>query len=511
MRRWLIPLLLLPAAPAYGQVNDAQTVITSPGADSASVTVYRDPDRNDGEIDARFPQGFALISEKRRLSLPAGDSTIRFEGVADGMIAVSAVVTGLPGGVVQKNRDARLLSPAALVDGTLGNRVHLRRTNRQSGVVTEQDAVIRSTADNALVLETVEGVEGLRCSGLPEGLSYDGLPPGLSAKPTLSVETRIAQAVTVEATLTYLATGFDWGANYVARIGADGRTLDLFAWLTVANGDEGNFPDARLLAVAGRLNRESDYGDLLDAAPSPELSLQCWRFEGYAARDDRPPPPPPPAPSLMAAPMAVGSVGLEEIIVSARRVAEQEDLGDLKLYRVPMAVDINPHMQKQVALLDQHGIVFESYYAVRLSADDEEEEPRPLVRMIRFLNARQNGAGVPMPSGNISIFESAQGESLLLAQGPVRDRAVGEQVKLEAGLSPSVRVSRQSGEGDSRRLILTNAMDRPAPVELELQADDAVKLSSPSHRLLRRDGLWLWKVTVPANGTVQLDYRLRAR
>src|SRR3546814_1994449 len=75
------------------------------------------------------------------------------------MIAVSAVVTGLPGGVVQKNRNAALLSPAALLDGTLGNRVNIRRTHPATGKVTEEEAIIRSGPDNAVVLQTAKSEE----------------------------------------------------------------------------------------------------------------------------------------------------------------------------------------------------------------------------------------------------------------------------------------------------------------------------------------------------------------
>src|SRR3546814_12573046 len=109
-----------------------------------SVSVFRDPDRGEGgEIEPGWLNGFALISEKRTIDLPAGEATLRFEGVAEGMIAVSAIVTGLPGGVVQKNRDAALLSPASLLDGSLGNRVHIRRTDGATGKVTEEEALLR--------------------------------------------------------------------------------------------------------------------------------------------------------------------------------------------------------------------------------------------------------------------------------------------------------------------------------------------------------------------------------
>ena len=55
--------------------------------------------------------GFALVSEMRAVHLPAGESRLRFEGVADGIEPASAIVTGMPPGVIEKNREGALLSP----------------------------------------------------------------------------------------------------------------------------------------------------------------------------------------------------------------------------------------------------------------------------------------------------------------------------------------------------------------------------------------------------------------
>ena len=112
----------------------AREVVDASAPVDLAVTIYRDPDRDQEEgLDPDYPGGLAMISETRRVTLPKGESTIRFEGVAEGMIGVSAIVTGLPGGTIEKNRNADLLSPAALVDGTLGNRVRLTRTNPATG------------------------------------------------------------------------------------------------------------------------------------------------------------------------------------------------------------------------------------------------------------------------------------------------------------------------------------------------------------------------------------------
>ena len=123
----ILALWLAIAAGAAG----AQTVATSPRPDHVAVTVYRDPYRGaDRPPNLAWLNGYALISETRTVTLPAGETELRFEGVAGGIIPQSAIVTGLPEGVIERNRDAYLLSPATLLDRSLGARVHLRRTSR---------------------------------------------------------------------------------------------------------------------------------------------------------------------------------------------------------------------------------------------------------------------------------------------------------------------------------------------------------------------------------------------
>src|SRR5215207_3023520 len=137
-------LLMLIALGAAVQAN-AQAVVTSPAPDRVAVTVYRNPDRGLEPINLQWLGGYALVSETRRVSLPPGESELRFEGVTAGIVPQSAIVTGLGEAVIEKNRDARLLSPGALLDASLGERLTLRRTSRATGAVRQQDAIVRAT------------------------------------------------------------------------------------------------------------------------------------------------------------------------------------------------------------------------------------------------------------------------------------------------------------------------------------------------------------------------------
>ena len=259
----------------------AQTV--SPGPEAVTVSVYRNPDRSsDTAIELDNLNGFALVTETRRIAIPAGDGVLRFEGVASGILPESAIVSGLPEGVIEKNQDANLLSPASLLGANTGRRVHIRRTVRKTGKTTETDAVIRSGPDGAVVLQTAAGFEALQCTGLPEGIVYDGLPSDLSAKPTLSVRTHSPRAAEVTVTLSYLAANFDWQANYVATIADDGAHVDLFGWVTMASADDTSLVRAQALAVAGHVNREGGAEPIEPA--DPEVRLQCWP-SGTTTRD----------------------------------------------------------------------------------------------------------------------------------------------------------------------------------------------------------------------------------
>lgn len=506
--RLSLALLLIAAVPPPVA---AQEVVTSAGPDAVAVSVFRDPERAEGgEIDPRWLNGFALISETRTIDLPAGEAVLRFEGVAEGMVAVSAIVTGLPGGVAQKNRDAALLSPASLLDGSLGNRVHIRRTDRATGVVREEDAIIRSGPAGAVVLQTAAGYEALRCTGLPETLVYDGVPPGLTAKPTLSVTTRSPAAGRATVTLTYLATGFDWASNYVARVAPDGRTLDLFAWLTVANSNGESFVDASLSALAGTVRIERDYRELAEAPPSPALRLSCFptgsgRYGRQAPPPPAPPPPPPPAPMMAAAPT--------EIMVTARMrseavvdTAKLEELGDLKLYRVPFPVTVAANGQKQVALLVKDGVPFDTIHRARMGIGGQ-EATQPTEIILRMRNKEEAKLGVPLPSGQVAVFEQAGGREMLAGEGRMRDHAVGERINLVIGESSQVRVDTERTARDAR-VTVTNANPFAVTFELGFYVDDDGRLDPRLRRLPRQDGLPTWTVRVPANGVQTFDYRL---
>jgi hypothetical protein len=493
------------AAPALGQ-----EVVTSAAPDTIAVSIYRAPGRaSDTAMNLGWLEGYALVTEKRTVDIPQGRATIRFEGVAAGLFPESAIVTGLPSGVREKNLDADLLSPRSLYARMFGRPVILRRTVAGTGAVREERAIIRSGADGAAIVQTATGFEVANCGGLRDEIVYPEVPRNLSPRPTLSIETDSSSAHRVTLSLSYLAWGFDWQTNYVMHMSADGRTADLSAWVTLASSDATSFVNADTALIAGKVNR--DDAPRSEPPSGGELILRC---ELASAPPAPPPPPPPPAP-VAYAPMMDAS----EIVVTSQRVAKmaapvtvsQEGLGDLKLYRVPVAVTVAANSQKQVALALRSGVKVETIYRVEVWREDIQS----IRQVLRSRNRREDGLGLPLPGGPVAVFEpETSSNALLLAgEGGLDDRAVGDDVEIELANGTQVvaesRVVTDKGQGEVVELALGNARAIPVRFEMRIATSPEESLRpSGGARFTRKDGRWIASVVIPPEAERRVRYKI---
>lgn len=529
----LIAALALASPWALADIPGPVSDVHAEQPSDLSVTVYRAPVRDSGSIDLNDLSGFALVSETRTVHLPAGLIRLRFEGVADGIEPVSAIVTGLPGGVLEKNREGKLLSPSALIEAAVGKSVTLLRTDQKTGKLTRSAGKILSGAGGGVVFDTLDGIEALRCSGLPETLGFTGVGE-LASTPTLSVLVRSAAPVTRTITLSYLARGFDWSATYTAMLSADGKSMSLGAWVTLANGNGVGFPGAHTQVVAGRVNRAS--GDVEPLDPGGPVLARCWprgstsdlpeylQLSGTSAlggHDQR---------MFNMAAMAPASARLEEVTATGGRKVQTEQLGDLKLYRVPDRTTIASRQSKQVRLLDRSSIPVSLIYGVDLPAN-QAGGPAPASRLLRTENTVANHLGLPLPSGRVAVFARRAAAELLLHESDLSDLAVNEEVEIKLGESPDVEVtaakestridtaqaqvlplvpgvSLRSAKIDSvNRVEISNARGSEIQFELRLSLPQGGRVVRADHPLAMKNGRPIFRLTIPANRTVTLRYQ----
>jgi hypothetical protein len=109
------------------------------------------------------------------------------------------------------------------------------------------------------------------------------------------------------------------------------------------------------------------------------------------------------------------------------------------------------------------------------------------------------------------LFGSGRQRPILLGEGFVDDKAVGEDVEIEIGSATGVVATAVVTQGRSEReriVDLTVTNDSGVPVKFEAELEEAGAKLSSAIKLPRREGRPLWSVTVPANGSRTLRYRV---
>jgi hypothetical protein len=464
---------------ALTSVTPTFAAIVSEHPDDVTLAIYETDDTTTaGRADPRDAyvwqrNGMAFITETRKIDLPAGSSVIEFRGVMSTIVPQTAEVDGLPAGVLERNFDYNLLSPASILAKSIGQTVDMVRTDPDSGRLTDRTAIVRS-GPSGVMLEIGGTLEALHCSGLAEKLVFKKVPDGLRDTPTLSVRAMMAEAGRYTVTLSYIATGLHWSADYNARIRPGGRSLDLSGWITLANYSETGYKQIPVELVAGRTyTTDEDHPISTDTPqptddcwqtnikwvePIPQFSPLYWRLHGGRMED------------VQSVPIVVTALSEQEMKIEPSR------LGDYKLYLLPEATNVASHQMKQVQFLDQPGVPFERLYTYAVTPDMHTSEA---TSVIRLHNTKAAGLGNPLPAGTVSVMESApDGSPVLAGQHVVRDTPTGLPLEIEIGRAIGIRIEQHktdtttTGYGKDKltraayEIVIEN--DKNDPIRFEL-------------------------------------------
>lgn len=514
--------------------------VISPQADAVSITIYRDL--------------FALITETRTVDLPEGPVTLSFDGVVETLLPASAVVTDIGRPLEERNFDHDVLSPNNLLTKSIGKSVTITRTLPGSGRVVQTHAVILAANAQGITLRTESGNEALHCSGIPERLTFDEIPHDLRASPRLSIHLPAGKAGKRTVRLSYLAHGFAWKSDYVARLDPAGNRMDLTGWITLHNYTQAGFRGAQVQVVAGKLHLVSmdqggssptgdsdnfrDERDLNEAREEAREELRqelepedhgLQLFSGCHVL---------PVPAAGAGRQLDGAESLEEVIVTGFRgslgmsmqmkrdamMAAREELGDYQLYRLPVATDLNARQTKQAVFLAKQRVKVEHYYSFAFNGRQPgDEESLTPTSMIAFENRKRAGLGEPLPEGMMRVFESTGTGELFVGEAHMDDQPVSLPVELAVAMALDLGLEIDATEATRDELRNTGLEERTdvelrafngkrVPVSLEIlqyggdQANSKVRRSS--QRVGRKYGDFAWRLRLPANGSKILTYRI---
>ena len=434
--------------------------------------------------------GGGLVRDTRTVSVSAGRSTLSFVDVSAEINAETALLKDAPFDILEQNFDFDLLTPAKLLEKSVGRSVRLHSIGA-NGQETVQDATILGVNDG-VVLKAGDHIEAM--SGISDAsrrITFDSLPTNLRSRPTLSMVIDANAPVSRDLMLTYLTAGLDWKADYVATLAPDDKSLSLQGWITITNTSGSPYENAQVQVIAG------------------EVSLDVRRSRGAGGRQ------------------------LEAIVVSARKAeTAEDDFFAYHLYTLPGPVTLAEGQTKQIALLEAPHIavrpVLESrgedyWYTSRVG----ELRARPVAVFIKFDNREQDGLGKPLPAGSIRVYkDDSRGQTQLVGQDDIRSTPRNEQVSLDIGGAFDVTVAHK--QTDYKQSLKRDDEDTEATSSWEVTVKNAKKEPVDVRVVENMDGDWnitaeslphrkesateaVWTVHVPAGGQTTFSYTVRMR
>ena len=470
-----------------------------------------------------YPDNLGFVRETRTIDVPAGIVDLRFFGVSDMIIPQSAVLESFEGLRLEGNFDSDLISPAKLLERSVGETVTIRRVNPVTGTADLVSAKLVSAApDNkgqtSAIFSTGDGVEGYQCSGLAEALILSDLPDDLHSVPVLSTRVVSETAGPKEITLTYMTRGLGWSADYRMDVEKGSDEVGLLGWLTLNNRTSKRFEDADLSVVAGQVNQVRE-GSQFNRGRQWSRVANCVLHKNIVEQRDVVVVQSASIPASTRERASFSGVSDEVIVTGVSkavvREATQEDLGDYKLYRAPQAVTVEPYQTKQIAFLSKDNVALETADTYKWTLSDMRNRGNwnALIKgrhVYSLDNSKDGNLAAPLPAGTVrAMSQTEDGLHVFMGEDIISNKAIGLPVELEIAESFLVAAQfyqvKQKARKFEGRIDVTNASDTAIIAEFDMDGFKDVEFRHGKRRksLSKKDKVYT--VTVPAESTVSFS------
>jgi hypothetical protein len=250
---------IVSAAPLTSTAKDQQDV---------AVTIYN--------------SNLGLVKDTRIINFKPGIHELKFMDVAAKIdpttVHIKSLINGSSLNVLEQNYEYDLLSPQKLLEKFVGQSVQLATINPE----TKKEEIVEAT-----LLSTQGGnifqIRDKIHIGHYGRVLLSKIPENLIPKPTLvwMLENKLSKPQKLEA--SYLTSGINWKADYVAVLNKLDTMTDLIGWVTIDNRSGASYQNALLKLVAGDINRvqggmRMDYARPMAAAKeaSPQFKEESF-------------------------------------------------------------------------------------------------------------------------------------------------------------------------------------------------------------------------------------------
>src|SRR5579859_651801 len=435
-----------------------------------------------------YNSNIALVRDVRNLSLPGGLFRLKLMDIAATVNPATVHFRSLNEpeklGVIEQNYEYDLLEPAKLLHKYVGKEVTLVRSYQDNGTTKQEEIKATLLADNngpvwKIGNDIVTGVYA-------ESYRFPEVPANLYDRPTLlmSLENTGSHKQQIEA--SYLAGNLSWNSDYVLTVGRDDKAADLDGWVTLINNSGTAFHNARLQLVAGDLNRIQNAGMARDMNVAVPMA-KAMRAEQFA----------------------------------------QENFSEYHLYTLGRKTSVEDKETKQISLLQGSGVPVEKHFVVNgqnFYYHNQYSPGSPLKDNVmvfyKFKNEEKSGLGMPMPAGNVRVYQKdSKGNILFVGEDRIDHTPKDEFLNIHIGNAFDVISERKQTDYkhiDTHtwemefEITVRNHKDTPITVEVNEPIGGNWEMLTSSYKYTKTAAFAAqFNVPVAANGTSVLKYRVR--
>ncbi|MBU7017190.1 MAG: DUF4139 domain-containing protein [Theionarchaea archaeon] len=433
------------------------TVCVAENSESTELTIYN--------------QNFGVVKQVRSIDLDKGLNTVLIHDVAQYIDATSVCIKDLTAltSVLEQNYLYDLVSKEKIYQKYIGKEITLQDNDGNT-----MKGVLLSYSGDQLIIENDAGVHIVKT----EQVSLPELPEGLITKPTLKWLLETEEEGTHEIQLSYMTSGLNWVADYVAVINEDDSKVDLTCWVTITNSSGASYKNARLKLIAGDVHRVTDVSreyEYLEEAKS--------------------------APSQF----------------------EEETFFEYHLYTLQRRTDIDNNQQKQVTLFEVSNVAVTKEYVFDSGSVyyyREREGYNKIKVMLALENTEKNNMGIPLPKGKIRVYKKdSEGQLQFIGEDLIEHTPKDEKIRIYMGDAFDIVGEKKQTEYDriSDRVVeityqvsLRNHKNEEVTIAVIQRIWGDWKMLESSHEW-RKEDAWtaVWYVEVQEDGEATITYKIR--
>lgn len=467
-----------------------------------------------------YNQNYGLVKDVRTMELKEGESIVKISDIPALIDPSTVHLKSLtaPDAVVikEQNFEYDLINPQKLLSKYIGKQIRIRqyidgKEKVLEGILlsTPGGTVVPAPDTSSTITEGwYSGLGGYRWVGggivlqTKEGIILNptgqielpSLPEGLISKPELVWDIICTQGGKHSVELSYITQGLNWKADYVAVVNQTDDKADLTGWVTLTNTSGTSYDNAKLKLIAGDVRRIRP-------------RIYAGGYGGYGAE------------AMMAAPP--GAVGFEE-----------KAFFEYHLYTLRYPTTLKDNETKQISFIEAPQINVKKVYVFDGPRDEDwwkkvfsptSTEEEKVKVMIEIENKKENNLGIPLPKGKVRVYKADQDGSLqFIGEDEIDHTPKDEKLRLYIGDAFDLKGERKKVDYKNLgywldeyevEISLRNHKDQDVEIidREKFPSWWAIKeVLKSSHPYEKTDAHTMeFRVKVPANGEVKINYRVQ--